>query len=138
MTTLFTIMCITIIWCLGITIVTQPYMALGGVRRWAELKKSKWMEPLILCEWCMPSIHSLIGYAFAVAMRIIPPPFSFTLMVMYPLVVMGSSFITGVLWSVYKLIESKTRHLKNLEQLSHFDISDRKTKFKNARKISSK
>jgi hypothetical protein len=50
---------------IGITIVTQPQMALYSLREQAENNINKLREPLILCEWCMPSIYSLLGYVFA-------------------------------------------------------------------------
>lgn len=117
------------IWCLGITIVTQPGMLLYFVREWAEQKKSIWYEPLVLCHWCLPSIHSVVSYGFAIGIGIIEH-FSWSLIFMWPLVIMGSSILTGIIWSAYLLIDIKSRHFSNIEQLSFFDLKERKSNFR--------
>lgn len=129
MSLLFNLILITSIWCIGLTIVTQNNMLLHSVRIWAESKESKWYAPLILCTWCLPSIHSAVGYGFAVGIGIINS-FSWRLVFMYPLVVMGASFVTGIVWSVYELISIKTQYYTNIEQLSYFDLKERKKNYK--------
>lgn len=135
MTTLINIILVTSIWCLGITIATQKDMVLHFIRRWAEQKDSKWFEPIVICPWCMPSIHSLIGYSFCFATEIVTV-FNWNIVLMYPIVVCGSSVVTGVIWSVYKMIEVKTKHLTNIESLSHFDLKERKEQYKRKKNIS--
>ena len=127
---LIKIIFLTSVWVLGLTIVTQPEMALGEFRRWAEIKRRAIFEPIILCEWCMPSIHSLIGFAFAFALHVIPFKFSWDYVLMYPLVVMGSSFVCGMLWNSWKLLEVKISYFSNIEKLAHYDVADRKSRYK--------
>lgn len=117
------------IWCLGITVVTQKGMALYFIREWAEQKKSIWYDPLILCEWCLASIHSIISFFIAIGIGVIKV-LSWKLLFMWPLVVMGASFATGIIWTLYKMIEIKTKYYQNAEQLSHFEIRDRKSNHK--------
>jgi hypothetical protein len=119
---------ITTIWVLGLTIVTQEGMLLFSIREWANKKHeagNKWMEPVIICYYCMPSIHSLIAYLFAIGIGIITS-FEWKLVFMYPLVVMGSSLLNGIVWGIHKMIETKTGYFENMEQLTHWDIMDRK------------
>lgn len=103
---LFELIAITSIWVLGLTILTQPKMLLGSIRNWADTK-GQWVEPLIRCHWCMPSVHSLIGYGFAIGMGLIQQ-FSWFLVVIYPLVALGSSLINGLIWGWHLKIESET------------------------------
>jgi hypothetical protein len=121
---------LTSIWVLGLTIITQEHMLLYSIREWADKKHeagNKWLEPVILCHWCMPSLHSLIGYSFAIGIGIITS-FEWRLVFMYPLVAMGSSLFNGIVWGIHKMIEAKTAHFTNLETLTHWDILDRKKK----------
>lgn len=86
-------------------------MALYWLRKFGERKVKEdgkiIFEPLFLCEWCMPSIHSIIGYIFAYSIGILTK-LSFSSIVIYPLVVMLSSLTCGLTWSIYNLIVSKT------------------------------
>lgn len=125
---IFKLIVITSIWVLGLTIVTQKGMALYNFRQWAETKKSLWFEPIILCEWCMPSIHSLIGYAIAIGLGVINH-FSWSLVVAYILVVMGSSVVSGMTWALYSLIAKLIEYYSHVEKLAYFDVDDRKKAF---------
>lgn len=128
MTLIFQLIVLTSIWVMGLTIITQPKMLAEKVRDWADgihKKGNKFMEPLILCHWCMPSLHSAVGYTFAVLIGLINH-FEWRLVFMYPLVAMGSSLLNGIVWGLHKLIEAATGYYSNAEQLTHFDIRDRK------------
>lgn len=101
----------TTAWCLGLTVASQDGMVIGFARKALVDEngdaKKEIFKPLLVCEWCMPSIHSLVGYVthfmlFGVDLN---------LLVMYPVVVCAASFMTGFLWSLYLLIE-KTVDLK--------------------------
>lgn len=127
---LLSLILITSIWVLGLTIATQENMVLYSWREWGNRKLEEgkwWSEPLILCLWCMSSIHSLVGYSFAIGAGIITS-FEWKLIFIYPLVVMGSSLLNGIIWGIHKLIEAKTKYYINVETLTWFDISDRKKK----------
>lgn len=130
MTAFLIISAFTIIWCIGLTICTQEDMVFHKIRVWAESKEKEsgsiFYYPLILCHWCMPSIHSLFGYSFAFLSGVVE--FNYKLIILYPLVIMLSSFTIGILWQLYVLIEAASSVQKNREQLTHFDIKDRKFK----------
>ena len=122
MITLLSIISITSIWVLGLTIATQEGMILYSIREWGDKihsKGNKWIEPIILCHWCMPSLHSIVGYAFAYKIGVIDFV-SWQIVFMYPLVVMGSSMLNGLVWGIHKLIENKSsyyEHVENIERM---------------------
>ena len=93
-------------------------MGLYSIRKWAEKKKengSKWAEPLLLCVWCQPSSWSLLGYLFAYGLGIINKNnFNWNLLVLYPLVVCGSSIICGFIWSYHLKSNSETDMNNNI------------------------
>lgn len=99
---------LTSIWCLGIKIATAEGMVLERLGNYASKKVNEGkiiFDPLINCEWCLPSIHSLFGYAFALGIGLINT-FSWKLVVMYPLVVIGSSVVCGLTWTVYQMVNA--------------------------------
>lgn len=108
---------ITVIWCLGFKVVTSDGMWLEKIGQYAEHKNALIWKPLVKCIWCMPSIHSLVGYGLAVGIGVITG-FSWHLVFMYPLVVMGSSFICGVLWSISECIETLTSYFSNKNNIN--------------------
>lgn len=89
---------------LGVTIShSNETMWLYGL--FVRLNGSKWAKPLLTCEWCMPSVYSLFGYAgyFAYLDRI-----ETRLLLLYPFVVCLSSILSGVLWQSIILLFKMT------------------------------
>lgn len=127
MTLLFHLIILTTIWVLGITIVTQPNMGLHSLRRAAESKKLKVMEPLILCHWCMPTFHSLVGYLFAIILGLIDS-FDWRYLYMYPLVIMGSSFLCGILWAAYINFDTQSNYYETGSE--YYEATTRKINIK--------
>lgn len=100
---LFSLIAITSIWCLMIKIVTSEGMVLERLGKYGEKKVDegyKIFEALWVCQWCMPSIHSLVGLGFAWGMGLIPE-LSWHLLFYYPLVAGGSSLVNGLVWQYY-------------------------------------
>jgi len=126
---IFDLILLTSIIVIGITVVTQEGMLLFWVREWAEEKKSKIFDALIRCIWCMSSVWSLIGFLFASLIGVINH-FSWHLIFIYPIVVCGSSFVSGFFWTLYKKIEIQIKVYENEEQNLFFDLKDRKAKYK--------
>lgn len=122
---LFKIIIITVVWVLGVKIVTSEGMILESVGRYADSKKSLIWKPLVICVWCMPSIHSLVGYGLAVGVGVITG-FSWHLIFMYPLVVMASSFICGVLWNISEWIDISTLYYRNAGEKEYLEVKDKK------------
>ena len=100
MSLVFSWVTLTSIWILGLTIATQEKMLLHFIRRWAEKKESSFYEAVLLCIWCMSSLHSIIGYGFLIGIGVVDE-FSWRHLVAYPIVVCGSSFLSGMLWAIY-------------------------------------
>lgn len=119
---------ITSIWNLGIEIVFSEGMLLHNLKLWAQSKKSKWYEAGIWCLWCRPSLHSIIGITFGLLIDCAKWD-SWNIVFMYPLVVVGSSLVSGVIWSAYKLIEIKTKYYQHLEQQEYFNLKQRKSDY---------
>lgn len=103
MIVLFKLILITTIWCLGFKVLTEQGMLLGKLGEYGKRKVLEGkilFDPLVVCEFCLPSIHSIIGYGFAIALGIISK-FEFNLLYMYPLVAMGTSISCGFIWNGY-------------------------------------
>lgn len=130
MNDLIILITITSIWIIGVKIITYEGMVLEKLGEWAVKQvdngKIIW-EPLVVCAWCMPSVHSIVGYAYGIFLFEIP----ITLIWMYPIVAMGSSLICGVIWTLVLTMFKNFHYLSNRETLSGWDISDRKRRFKN-------
>lgn len=127
---IISLIALTSIWVLGIKIVTHKGMLLEDLGEWClnKSERHKMFEALCVCQWCMPSIHSLVGYGFAIAIGILTK-LKWSLLFMYPIVVMGSSLTCGIIWLVYELLTAKKGYYENKQTLTQFDISDRKRKF---------
>src|SRR6185312_13080254 len=100
---------ITTIWCLGIRIATNEGMVFEKLRIYGNKKVNegyKIFEPLFICIYCMPSIHSSIGFLFAYGLGILPT-FHVKLLIYYPLVVMGSSILGGLIWQYHEKLDSE-------------------------------
>lgn len=110
---LFKLVLLTSIWCLGIKIITAKGMGLSNLGDYGlnKVGEGKWVfDPLIVCEFCLPSIHSLFGYAFAVGIGVITH-FSWSLVFMLPFVIAGSSIISGLVWNSYlTMVSIKNRN----------------------------
>lgn len=109
---LIEIILITSIWCLGVKIITADGMALWKLGDWAGKKAEnghRIFEPLLVCAFCMPSLHSAMGYLFAYKIGIIYH-FEWGHLWMYPLVVCGASVLTGVSWIIIELLIKKINY----------------------------
>lgn len=116
---------ITTIWCLGMKIITSQDMILERLGNFAHKKVEEGKliyDPLIACEWCMPSMHSLVGYFFAVVLGIITA-FSWRLVIIYPLVAIGASIGTGFIWNAYLTMNSYKG--RNESQTFYYDSQNK-------------
>lgn len=119
---IFKIILILTIWCLGVKIVTANGMLLQWLGEWGEEqvdKGYKIFEAIIVCPFCLPSVHSILGYAFAYGLGLIE--LDWKLLIMWPIVVMGSSILSGFTWTAYQTInqikeknEAETEYFKML------------------------
>lgn len=124
MIVLLQIILLTFIWVMGVKISTAEGMIFEKLGDYAKDKIEsghKIWEALINCEWCLPSVHSIFGHAFAFGLGIIPFEVNKELFIRWPLVIMGTSLISGLTWTIYKTInkirernEAETNYLKSL------------------------
>lgn len=123
---LFSLIAICSIWVLGLKIVTSGGMIFGRIGEYAEKKLYDEgriiFAPLLVCEWCMPSIHTAIAFLFAYFIGVIDH-FSVRLLAYYPLVVMGSSLVCGLVWQYYE--DKKAESIFNkINETEPEDIDD--------------
>lgn len=142
MITILKLIVLTSIWILGLRIVTNDGMVLHSIRRYAETKIKKEgkiiYEPLIYCVWCMPSIHTMVGFAIAFSLGILHD-LSWNLLIMYSVVAMASSLICGLIWQLYLLMDAAEKYYVKSEQLAHLEVGERiriykSKKFRNEKK----
>jgi hypothetical protein len=95
---------------LGMTISSEEGMIFYEARRRAEILYKRGghviMKPLILCVWCMASVYSIFGYVFAWIFGDLNC-LDVKAICSYPIIVCLTSIISGGVWSVYELIETK-------------------------------
>lgn len=120
---LFELIILTSIWTLGLTIITQPGMALYSLREWAQEKKNVIYEPIILCHWCMASVHSIFGYFFATVLGLIYT-FDWKYVYIYPLVAMGSSLLNGLVWGLHSNMDAKTEYYESARKKIDIQIDE--------------
>jgi hypothetical protein len=122
---ILTVILFTSIWVIGIMIVTNKGMILEKLGEWGNKKVDqghKIFEAIIACPWCMPSIHSSVGFGFYFLFFGI----QWDLLLSYPIVAMGSSFCSGFTWTVYNFIVKVNEYYVHKEQMACWDIKDRK------------
>lgn len=95
---------LTSILVLGYTAASQEGMVLYPIRQWAEKQKGKIWETLLLCHWCQPSTWTVAAYVFIWIIGEGSVHFTFCQILIYPLVVCGSSVLNGLVWATYKAI----------------------------------
>jgi hypothetical protein len=89
---------------MGVKISTTEGMIFEEIGNYARRKVDeghKIWEALIVCEWCLPSVYSIFGHVFAIGLGILPFEWSWQLLIRWPLVVMGASISSGLIWTIY-------------------------------------
>lgn len=125
---------ITFIIVMGLKITMSEGMVLERLGAYLEKKVDEGNKvfDLFICPWCMPTLQSLTAHLFAFGLGILPLEFDWQLLVRWPLIVMGSSFVCGNAWNIYGAINSvrerndiQRKHLENVERLSSYDVEER-------------
>lgn len=124
---------------MGLKIAMSEKMLLEKLGSFFERKIDegyKWFD-LFYCQWCMSSLCVIYAHFFAFGLKIIPFEWNWQLLVRYPLLVCAGSFLCGNAWNIYETInqirernEWQAKLYKNEEQLTHFEIRDRKQNHK--------
>lgn len=118
---------LTVIIVLALRVAMSERMLLENLGRYFERKVDEGYKifDLFVCPWCSGTLFSLPAHAFAFGLGIIPFEWNWTLLIRWPIVVFASSFISGMLWTLYltmNQIKEKNeaqaeyfRYLKNAE-----------------------
>lgn len=69
---------------------------------------------LFFCQWCMATLCSIAAYFFAFGLDIIPFEWDNKLVIRWPLVICGASFVSGNVWNIYLTI-NKIRERNEIE-----------------------
>jgi hypothetical protein len=134
----------TYIWVLGVKIATSEGMILERLGNWGEEQEEeghKIFKGLITCQWCLPGFHSVVGWAYAFILGGIPFEFNWKYLVMWPIIIMGTSLCTGLTWTIYLTInqireknEIEAMYFQHAEEMIHFDLKERKERHNSEKK----
>jgi hypothetical protein len=132
------------IWVLGVKISTAEGMVFEKLGNWGEEKEEegyKIMKGLITCQWCLPGFHSLVAWAFAFTIGGLAFEWNWKYLVMWPIIIMGTSLCTGLTWTIYLTInqireknEIEAKYYEHVEEMAYFDRKERKDKHVNGNK----
>jgi hypothetical protein len=102
---LFKLIAITYILVMGLKIAMSEDMLLEKVGDYFEKKaKQNRVFDLFICPWCMGTLQSIVAHFFAFGLGILPFVWNWQLLIRWPLVVMGTSLLAGMTWTVYETI----------------------------------
>lgn len=120
---LFKLIILTVIIVLALRVAMSERMLLEKLGNYFERKVEEGYKvyDLFVCPWCSGTLQSLTAHAFAFGLGILPIEWNWQLLIRWPLVVFGSSFISGMLWTIYLTInqvrennESQSIYFKNI------------------------
>lgn len=108
---------ITVMLTLGWKVVISEDMLLERVGYWLtdKVEQGNKIFELWLCPWCT-TFFVLLAFGFGFGLEIIT--LSWKLFLLFPLCVAGSSFISGILWTIYQTINTVKEN--NEAQSEHF------------------
>lgn len=133
---------ISFICVMGLKIVMSEGMLLEKLGKFFEKKidEGNKIYDLFYCQWCMGTLQSITAHFFAFGLGILPFEWNWQLLIRWPLVVMGTGFVSGIAWTIYQTINDirernqiQAKYYNNVEKLAYFDIMDRKEKYKHKR-----
>ncbi len=98
----------------GVKISTEENMVFQKVGDFARKqvdKGRKYWEAIILCPFCAPSVWSIVAIGFGYLFGWVD---SWTIFYYYPVIVGGSSLVSGLTWTVYQLLSLVIKYFKYL------------------------
>lgn len=114
---------ITFILVMALKIVTSEGMLLEKVGKYLkrQIEKGNKLADLGYCEWCTSTPMSIVAHFFAFGLGVLPFQWNWQLLIRWPLVVGGASFLSGMAWTIYLTIndikennEAQAKYFKNL------------------------
>ena len=115
---LFKLIVLTYIVCMGWKIATSRGMLLEGIGEWGErmVDSGYKLFDLIVCPWCIATTMSIVAHGFAFGLGILPFEWDVKLIIRWPLVVMGTSLLSGMTWTIYETINQiKDRNIREVD-----------------------
>lgn len=119
---------------MALKIVMSEGMLLEKLGAWLERKIDEGHKAydLFYCEWCSVSLQSITAHAFAFGLGILPLEFSWQLLIRWPLVIFGASFLSGNLWNLYLTINQiKEKNEAEKEFYERCNENDEQNNFDN-------
>lgn len=103
MTILWQLIILTVIIVLALRVAMSDKMLLENLGRYFERKVEEGYKifDLFVCPWCSGTLLSIPAHLFAMGLGILNFEWNKELLIRWPLVVFGSSFIAGTLWTIY-------------------------------------
>lgn len=90
---------------MGLKIAMSEDMLLEKLGKWFDKKKDRYkIFEIFICPWCMCSLQSITAHFFAFGLNILPFEWNWQLIIRWPLVVMGASFVSGNAWNLYEMV----------------------------------
>lgn len=123
MVALLQLILITVMIVLAMKVAMSEGMLLESLGRFFERKidEGEKIYDLFYCQWCMSTLQSITAYFFAFGLGILPFEWNWSLIIRYPLIVFGASFISGNLWNLYMMFnqirernEAEAQYFKNI------------------------
>lgn len=106
---------------MGVKIVTSEGMLLEKLGFYFEKKADDGCKlcEMAICPWCLPTPCSIAAHFFAFGLGLLPFEWNYELLIRWPLVIAGSSFICGNVWNIYETI-NRVRE-KNEAEANYFN-----------------
>lgn len=110
---------------MGVKIVMSKGMLLEGLGDFFERKVEEGYKifELFICPWCMNTLFSVVAHVFAFGLYIMPFEFNWQLLIRWPLIICGASFVSGNIWNLYETVnrirernEAETEYFEKLNQ----------------------
>lgn len=100
---LFKLIILTVIIVLALRVALSEGMLLERLGRFFERKVDDGYKifELAICPWCSGTLLSIPAHFFAFGIGVLPFQWNMELLIRWPLVVFASSFISGILWTIY-------------------------------------
>lgn len=137
MTELLILIVVTSIWVLGVKISTYKGMVFQRFGAYAKERVKNGdiiFEAIVTCAWCMPSIHTVVGYAYGLFVF----GMEWRVLFMYPIVIMGASVASGITWTLIEYLIKNLEHIINIERLSHYEVRDRQDEYHKRKSLNNK
>lgn len=119
MKVLFELITLTVMITLAWKVVTGEDMLLERFGFWIkhQIDNGSRIFELLYCPWCT-TFFTLVAFGFALGLKILPLELSLKNILLFPLTICGSSFISGNMWNLYETI-NRVRE-KNEEQFFYY------------------